>query len=253
MDRTPKLPTWIRRFTDPKKKCTNVYELLPRETKLFGTESLVDWDGVAEPSWNYGFWKTAELFLLAQDASNAELIKQRRDTKHPDPFCAFDWRCSSDGFETNRNLHWLAQQIDCRKLYGSALVGLLKDGSRGGATPKGTRVRQYTMDVLEWVIDPDRTPLLKAIACLGTTARDLVADVLLDRHAATQFKRQEVGASIRSRNLYVIYLRHPGRRWAFRQNGLERGCGPNAWQHWKKIARDCGLKTAPQPWMWLGP
>src|SRR2546423_4589802 len=86
----------------------------------------------------------------------------------------------------------LLNRLDCRKLYGSALVGLLKDGSRGGATPKGTRVRQYTMDVLEWVIDANRTPQLKAISCLGTTARDLVADVLLDRYEAAEFKSQEV-------------------------------------------------------------
>src|SRR5205807_10191672 len=93
MDTTPELPPCIRNFTDPEKKCTNIYELLPNETKLYGTESLVDENGVLEPSWRYGYWKTAELFLLAQYGSIAELRKLRRDgganlgiRPHPDPF-----------------------------------------------------------------------------------------------------------------------------------------------------------------------
>lgn len=253
MDATPELPCWIRDFADPQNKCTNVYEVLPKETKLYGTESLVDWDGVPEPSWNYGYWRNAELLLLAQDASNADLIKQRRDAGHPDPFCAFDWRTSADGLETNRNLHWLAQQIDCPKLYGSAFVGLLKDGDRGGATPKGLAVRKYISDVLKWVIAKEQTPNLKAIACLGTDARNLVADTVLDRYAALQFKRSDVGSFVRCDDLILGYLRHPGRRWAFRSNPSERGCGPNAWQHWKEIARKCRLKTARPHWKWQGP
>src|SRR6266849_9600932 len=90
--------------------------------KLYGTESLVDENGGPESTWKYGHWKTAELFLLAKDASNVEHIEQRRDGNtqhgirpHPDPFCAWDWRFDKngspqrDGNETNRNLHWLAR------------------------------------------------------------------------------------------------------------------------------------------------
>ena len=117
METTPKLPDWIRGFPTNKsieRNFKNIYELLPNETKLYGTEALVDENGVPEPTWSYGNWKEAELLLLAQDASNVELIQKRRDIgHHPDPFCAFDWRISTDGDETNRNLHWLAQQIKC--------------------------------------------------------------------------------------------------------------------------------------------
>jgi hypothetical protein len=107
MDTTPELPPEIRRFNDPNKTCTNVYEILPNETKLYGTESLMDKSGVPEPSWKYGYWKSAELLLLAQDPSNLKTIQERLGN-HPDPFGAFDWRFDKrgrpqrDGHETNR-------------------------------------------------------------------------------------------------------------------------------------------------------
>ncbi len=176
MDLTPKLPPEIREFTHS--ACTNVYQLLPREGKLYGTETLVGRDGTPEPSWQYGDWNNAELLLLAQDASNADLIKQRRDEGHPDPFCAFDWRESTDGNETNRNLHWLAQQIGCPKLYGSAYAGLLKHGDRGAKPPRSPQIAAHKEWVLRWVVDRERTPKLRAVACLGSQAKALVAKVL---------------------------------------------------------------------------
>jgi len=227
VDTTPELPDWIRDF--PKNKSVprtfkNIYELLPNEMKLYGTESLVDENGGPESTWKYGHWKTAELFLLAQDASNVEHIEQRRDGNtqhgirpHPDPFCAWDWRFDKngspqrDGNETNRNLDWLARQIDCRKLYGSGFVGLLKYGARGDSPPKGQGVKEYKRKVLEWVIDPNQTPRLRAIACLGVQARDLVCDVLLDGIQSAQLK-QGVGSAVRIGDLYIIHLMHSGRR-----------------------------------------
>ncbi len=50
MDTTPELPDWIRGFPKDKslgRAFMNVYELLPNEKKLYGTESLVDQSGVA--------------------------------------------------------------------------------------------------------------------------------------------------------------------------------------------------------------
>ena len=108
--RTPELPEWVTSFTDSQRTCKNVYELIPDETKLFGTEALVDEGGIEESTWKYGDWD-ADLLLLAQDAANANKIEQRIEAEHPDPFCALDWRGFSDGMETNRNLHWLAQQV----------------------------------------------------------------------------------------------------------------------------------------------
>jgi len=251
IDTTPELPDWIRGFSKNKsvpRTFKNIYELLPNETKLYGTGSLVDENGVPEPTWKYGHWKEAELLLLAQDASNVELIQKRRDIEHhPDPFCAFDWRTSSDGNETNRNLHWLARQIDCPKLYGSAFVGLLKHGSRGDSPPKGQGVKEFKSKVLEWVIDPDQTPRLRALACLGVQARDLVCDVLLDTVQSAQL-RQGVGSAVRVDDLYIIHLMHPGRR-----NQYKGGCGPRAWSHWRKLARAYDFKVLPPPWKWNGP
>lgn len=246
MDTTPELPPEIRDFTDPEKTCTNVYEILPNETKLYGTESLVDEKGVTEPTWKYGYWKTAELLLLAQDPSNFKTIQERSGDGHPDPFCAVDWRKKKDGFETNRNLHWLAQQIDCRKLYGSVFVGLLKHTkNRSGKPVKSSAVEKYKKAAFRWVLA--HTPNLRAIACLGISARDFVAEGLLDPNQSRELKRG-VGSAVHLKDLYVIHLMHPG-FWT-RLNG---GCGPRAWVHWQKLARDCDFGLVPEPWEWEGP
>lgn len=248
MDTTPELPPEIRGFVDPEKTCTNVYEILPNETKLYGTESLVDDKGVPELSWKYGHWKEAELLLLAQDPSNLNTI-QERIRRHPDPFGAKDWRVDEngntrrDGSETNRNLHWLAQQIDCRKLYGSAFVGLLKHGCRrSDPLPRGPAVEKYKMEILEWVLS--HTPNLRAIACLGTQARNLVAKLILDR-AQTRELKNGIGSAVRVGKLYVVYLRHPSPI-----NHWREGSGPSAWRHWQKLARDCDFPILPEPWKW---
>jgi hypothetical protein len=243
---TPSLPEWAISFTDSQKTCTNIYELMPRETKLFGTEIFVDEYGVEETTWRYGDWD-ADLLLLAQDPANADKIEQRIAEGHPDPFCALDWRGFSDGMETNRNLHWLAQQIGCRKLYGSAYLGLLKSGKRGDAIPSSPEVKPHLRRTLEWVLEPKQTPNLRAIACLGIEARNLIIQVLkLDRAKAAAL-RQGVGSSIRTERFYVIHLMHPGRR-----NIGKGGCGPRAWSNWKKIAQECSFSILPPPWTWTG-
>jgi len=189
---------------------------------------------------------------LAQDPSNLKTIQRRCDEGHPDPFCAFDWRFDKkgqpqrDGKETNRNLHWLAQQIDCSKLYGSVLVGLLKrTKNKSGKPPKTPAVEDYKKMVFKWVLD--HVPNLRAIACLGTAARDFVAEEILDSSRADELRRG-VGSAVRSEGLYVIHLMHPG-FWT-RLNG---GCGPRAWHYWQKLARDCDFPILPAPWNWQGP
>lgn len=244
MRKTPELPGWVTSFADPRGTSKNVYELVPSETKLFGTETLVDARGVAEPTWRYGDWD-ADLLLLAQDAANSEKIEQRITEGHPDPFCALDWRDFNDGLETNRNLHWLAQQIGCRKLYGSAYLGLLKSGKRGDAVPSSPEVKTHLRRTLAWVLERNQTPNLRTIACLGTEARDIITQVLnLDRAEAAAL-RQGVGSSIRTERFYVVHLMHPGRR-----NMGKGGCGPGAWLNWQKVAVDCGFPILPPPWAW---
>lgn len=256
---TPELPQFIRHFAD--ESCSNVYQLLPHERKLYGTESLVDQNGKTEPTWRYGHWVDAEMLLLAQDPSNAEVIRARRDgdprrgiRPHPDPYCAWDWRFDKngnpqrDGGETNRNLHWLAQQIDCRKLYGSAFAGLLKHtAGRSGPLPKGPRVAEYKTEVLKWVVNPTRTPQLRAIVCLGEKARDLVATAILSSDERQRLSGG-VGSAVRSGPFYIIHLMHPSPI-----NHWRAGFGPRAWELWRKIATDCGFRVLPAPWGWRGP
>ena len=192
-----------------------------------------------------GYWKTAELLLLAQDPANLKTIQERIGW-HSDPFCAFDWREKKDGFETNRNLHWLAQQIDCRKLYGSVFAGLLKHSeSKSGKTPKSLAVVAYKKTVLTWVLD--HVPNLRAIACLGAQARDFVAEELLDPERASEFIRG-VGSAVRLEGLYVIHLMRPG-FW----NRNRGGWAPTAWEQWRKIALECNFRILRQPWSWDGP
>lgn len=247
MKRTPALPEWITRFADPGKTCTNVYEIVKGESKLFGTEALVDEQGRPDPTWSYGDWD-ADLLLLAQDASNASTISDRLAAGHPDPFCSLDWRNFPDGLETNRNLHWLAQQIGCRKLYGSAYLGLLKSGGRGDRVPRGPNIKAHVRRALGWVLDSSQTRNLRAIACLGVEARDVMIETLALDLTKARALRQGVGSSIRTDKHYVIHLMHPGRR-----NMGKGGCGPKAWLRWQKMSLDCDFPILPPPWVWSGP
>ena len=99
--------------------------------------------------------------------------------------------------------------------------------------------------MLTWVLD--HVPNLRAIACLGTQARDFVAEELLDPERASEFKRG-IGSAVRLEDLYVIHLMHPG-FW----NRNRGGCGPTAWKQWRKIALECNFRILRHPWSWDGP
>lgn len=183
---------------------------------------------------------------MAQDPSNLNTIQRRCDEGHPDPFCAFDWRERKDGFETNRNLHWLAEQIDRRKLYGSVFVGLLKHSKNKSGKPlKSPGVEKYKKTALRWVLA--HTPNLRAIACLGIHARDFIAEELLDPNQSRELK-SGVGSVVHLEDLCVVHLMHPG-FWT----RLKGGCGPRAWVHWQKLAREADFDILPEPWQWDGP
>src|SRR2546422_655570 len=92
--RTPLLPKFIRDFRPadcPQKHpwcraSKNVYELVANETKLFGTERMVDSTGREVPEWAFGDWN-CDMLLIMQDAAAVDGIAARVG-KHPDPFSA---------------------------------------------------------------------------------------------------------------------------------------------------------------------
>jgi hypothetical protein len=210
MKRTPRLPKCIRGFKPsrcPYKhkwclKSKNIYELpgLENERKLFGTEQMVDRDGNEVKEWRFGDWN-CDLLLLMQDAAPVDDILARVQAQHPDPISARNFweEPNGGGARTNRNLHNLARGIECRKLVGSALVGILKPSTKpeDKQTKKGSDysnrlkecpyVRAYCKKALEWVIKRTSKVNLKTVACLGDKSFDFVSEILELDHSQRRY------------------------------------------------------------------
>lgn len=155
MRTTPPIPTWIKNYRAP--GYTNIWELLPHEKKLYGTETLFgDWDG--------------ELLILLQDFSTRQEIEQRITAGDTNPY-----RHDPD-IKTNRRLEVCAAHFSrgldprtCGILYGSALVGLLKEGdSLSSGLGKWHSVLAYAQEVLAWTLG--QMPAVKMVACCGKVA-----------------------------------------------------------------------------------
>jgi hypothetical protein len=159
MTPTPDLPSWIREYRT--RAYTNIYAVCPGERRLFGTESL------------YGDW-AADLLLLAKDFGTSALVRARIRGGETRPFRHTDWQREPRGTlgaKTNRTLYRLAERIPCRKLYGSALAGLLRDDGRGsGALADRREIEPFVGRVLRFTLD--HLPNLRAVACLGRDAWD---------------------------------------------------------------------------------
>jgi hypothetical protein len=175
MKTTPSpLPDFITGYRQ--RPYTNIYEICPEERLLFGTETL------------YGDWD-AELLILGQDAGPADEFERLRDSGHPHPFAHREFRpgfprydpaAGRGGAGTNATVYTLAELVDCRKLYGSAMIGMLRPGQNyHGTLPKPSLVREHCVKVLRWVIDPARMSNLAAIMCLGSIAHDFASRALV--------------------------------------------------------------------------
>jgi hypothetical protein len=231
MKRTPRLPKFVREFRPS--NCPsqhpwclagkNVYELpgLQNERKLFGTERMVDFAGREVREWAFGDWD-CDMLLLMQDAAAVDGIAARVG-KHPDPFSARNFwdEPSAGGAATNRNLYNLAHNIQCRKLVGSALIGILKPGSNySGPIRECQYVRNHCLRALAWAMEPKQTPNLKTVVCLGTKASDFVSDLI---------GRGLVDAS----RFRVTHLQHPSR---YPAGGI-----PVATAAWRRMATESGF------------
>jgi hypothetical protein len=174
--RTPEIPAWIRDLGYP--GYHNIFELGLGNRNLYGTETLCgDWGGdlliVAKD-----FAPFAEVRALAQDPS----IPRDKVYRHNNG----DGRYTT-GLRTNRRLVDLLNRcgypatlsgggnLECGCLYVSACF-LLKDSSEPSSSlpdwRHGRRVYDDAGRVIQFVVA--HMPRLKAIACLGNDAYDLV-------------------------------------------------------------------------------
>lgn len=225
MRRTPRLPNFIRDFSpaacpDKHPWCLaskNVYELtgLHNERKLFATERMVDSNGEEVKEWAFGDWD-CDMLLLMQDTAPVDAIAARVG-KHPDPFSARNFwnEPSAGGACTNRNLYNLAHRIQCRKLVGSALIGILKPGlNYSGPIRECRYVQDHCLRTLSWVLDPKQTPNLKTVVCLSRKADDFVSDI--QQRGMVNFSR-----------LRIERLPHPSRYSLYGS----KQAAENAWIH----------------------
>jgi hypothetical protein len=195
---TPPIPRWIRDYRATSYR--NIYEFCPKETRLYGTESLYgDWGGT--------------LLLLAKDFAPSSLVEQRRQTGDERPFHHTDWRTEpkGPGAQTNRNLEQLVEPIRCGKLYGSALAGLLRsDGKVSGALSEKKEIGQFVREVLRFTIS--HMPNLRVVACLGVDAWTWATEALgcgglLDWSDHREKRKPVVTAD----GLRLFALAHPSR------------------------------------------
>jgi hypothetical protein len=266
--RTPREPTQMRRtpllpehFRDWKpSRCPhghvgclaskNVYEIrgLESERKLFGSERMVDSQGRdvvgrqykgADVTWEFGDWD-CEAFLVMQDAAPWDKIAERVG-HHPDPFSARNFidEPRAGGAASNRELVRFSAPLRCRKLAGSALIGVLRPGNNySGPIPDLLQcdwVRKHCADVLHWVTHESQTPNLRVVACLGVAALDFITQSL---HICPQDKaalENNRGCTVRSGRFRISYLWHPQpQAWS----SVGRSTAEAAW---RRMAAEAGI------------
>ena len=178
---------------------TNIYELLPDEPAVYGTETL------------YGDWAGA-LLVLAQDFTTDANMRGRIAAGDPTPYH------HTPTLDTNLRLAQLISGSGYTGgvLYGSALAGLLKhQQNRGDKLTNQRAARQYGGRVLRFVID--NMPNLAAVACLGSVAWDCACEELYDAkpHPAWQ---PQLGADppltvdVDERRIALFSMSHTSRR-----------------------------------------
>jgi len=183
---TSQLPAWVRK-DGFQPHYTNIHSLLQdrrlttkqrRENgrRLYGTETMEgfnDWD--------------ASVLLLAKDANPMQTFLRRIEEGDPQP-----WRHGQPwekGGATNTRLQGLAAELQGTKLYGSAMVGLLRnDGQLRGPLPdfQNPKLQAYLRRILLEVVFP-RMKNLRVIICLGKEACEVIGNVVGSSQLALNF------------------------------------------------------------------
>lgn len=201
----PHIPDWIRCYKPPL-GWTNVFDLVPSNQSLYGTETLFgDWAG--------------ETLLLAKDGAPTGVIRDLRDRGDPQP-----WRHAQrelgdrGGFRTNERLVALAADLPGGKLYGSATANLLFDDPGWSRSLGGffePPLHDYFKRVLAWVLGS--MPNIRRVACLGNEAWFLTCHTIGARDASRQYSYhrdqcQPVRGAIGTKPVIAHALYHPAAR-----------------------------------------
>lgn len=204
MSERPPVPDWIRKFSYP--GWTNVFQLVPKNESLYGTETLFgDWD--------------ARTLLLAKDGAPTPVIRALRDKGEPRP-----WRHAQrelgdrGGLRTNERIAEFAAMIPGEKLYGSATANMLYDDPRWSRSLPGFYdgpLNVFLQRVLCWV--GDSMPKLEYVACLGAESWFLTCQAMDNFVAASNFQqyrdsRQSVDGRIGEKRIRAFPLYHPAAR-----------------------------------------
>jgi hypothetical protein len=124
MSERPPVPNWIRKFSYP--GWTNVFQLVPKNESLYGTETLFgDWD--------------ARILLLAKDGAPTPVIRALRDKGEPRP-----WRHAQREMGDRGGLRG-EKKIRAFPLYHPAArvsTDLMESGWRGFAKKVSSPTRQ---------------------------------------------------------------------------------------------------------------
>ncbi len=192
---TPPLPESITGFRLD--GYTNVYELCPGETRLYGTEDLFgDWNG--------------RVLLVAKDFACSSLIRDRIDAGDPRPYR------HEPKLVTNRRLLKLAAPLrtgespeTCGLLYGSALASLCRDDDKmSGTLPNRTEAMRFGEHTLAFTIG--HMPNLQAIVCMGDEAWRCASGVLKVRTSWADAR--DGGGEVRAGRIGVFAAYHPAAR-----------------------------------------
>lgn len=192
---TPPLPDWISDFRLD--GYTNVYELCPGESRLYGTEDLFgDWNG--------------RVLLLAKDFACSRLIRDRIEAGDPRPYR------HEPKLVTNRRLLKLAAPLrtgespeTCGLLYGSALASLCRDDDKMcGTLPNRKEAMRFGERVLSFVIG--HMPNLQSIVCMGDEAWRCTSGVLKLRTSWADAR--DAATPVESGSLSVFAAYHPAAR-----------------------------------------
>ncbi len=160
---TPPIPSWMRNARV--QGYTNIYEVLPHEKRVYGTESLFgDWAG--------------HVLILAQDFAPIRLVHERMRMGEREPFR------HAERMQTNIRLIQHTKVIrrsdesaSCGVLYGSAFAGLCKlDREVRGPLPSRKLAMEYGASVLRYVIE--NMPNLRSVVGLGSVPNAMMTEVL---------------------------------------------------------------------------